>query len=344
MKFAPLITSAIRSTRSFASTAPFFRGQRELEKHAALLNSQHAQQPLEYLHLKGDLMMQESPEFFKYLKSNSSLSSFKINSPLLASEGLANLMLYLPKTLTEIEISSQNIDYAGWDAFSDFIKNSIALSKVSLHHSKIDPEVLGKIVTCTTASSLNFNDVSFPGDKKTQSLVGNLRNRSMIYNLDQDGRFGSVIRELQFDSHLKSLFVANTGIGERGLDSVAELIAKTKSLEHLDLSRHEEVGRHLVSLAPSLSKNTTLTKINLSDTNITEEGIQTLHDVFTTDYHGNLKDVVLGYLPKLSDKSISLLSEMHKSCPNIDFWCTMGHAHGPQLKAVKGKSKELELR
>ena len=92
-------------------------------------------------------------------------------------------------------------------------------------------------------------------------------------------------------SRVKQLWLWNTGIGEPDCEALCELLKSSHSLQHLDIDQNNLSSESVASIITGLSYNSTLTKLNISNSHFSMANIDSLAS--TLKEHSKCTMVVL---------------------------------------------------
>lgn len=86
------------------------------------------------------------------------------------------------------------------------------------------------------------------------------------------------------NDHVKSLYLHNTGINDKGAELLAFVLRFNKTLEHLSLNQNRIGSEGCAALASALNENRTLVSLGLSNNAITNHGAKKLVKMLKRNY------------------------------------------------------------
>ena len=159
--------------------------------------------------------------------------------------------------LTDVLIGVKHIDY-------------FQIGHNNLGNSVID--TILKLLPDTKITWLNIASNNICSYQLNKTDANNIcQNIKILYldNNDLSGEFiGRLCESLDEQSILEELYIKNTNINESDIINISTMININKNIKLLDLSRNN-IGKYLSHLSTSLTTNSTLTTLILSDTKIT---------------------------------------------------------------------------
>jgi len=167
------------------------------------------------------------------------------------------------RTMTTLEIEDDNIGDEGAKAFAEALKTNNILMTLNLAGNKIGVE----------------------GAKAFAEALKN-NNKLMTLNLGNN-TIGDEGATALVNTKLTELYLYNNHISLEGAIALAEALEENKFLRTLNISGNNQMGFSLnvgiKAFAKALTKNTTLTELNLSDNEINDEGGKALAEALKTN-------------------------------------------------------------
>lgn len=99
---------------------------------------------------------------------------------------------------------------------------------------------------------------------------------SYSHECEGEGTLHPLLKKLRDDKVVKSLYLMNLPLGDKGAQLVADMLKANATLETLYLNGNAICDAGVARLATALETNTTLKKLSLSDNVITDEGMNYL--------------------------------------------------------------------
>ena len=195
-------------------------------------------------------------------------------------------------TLTNLNLSLNNIGSAGDESLATALKTNTNLTKLNLRSNNIGPaggeSLATELKTNTTLKNLNlsFNSI---GPAGAESLTAALRANTTLTNLNlSDNDIGpagaeSLATVLKTNTTLTNLDLRGNNIGPAGAESLATVLKTNTNLTNLNLSGNNVDSAGAESLASALKANTTLTTLCLMCNNIGPAGAGTLATTLKTN-------------------------------------------------------------
>ncbi|KAL9965540.1 hypothetical protein ACROYT_G029354 [Oculina patagonica] len=217
------------------------------------------------------------------LKWNSSLTELNLSVNNIGYQGANGLAEALKKntSLTELNLSGNNIGDAGANGLAEALQKNTSLTELNLSVNNIGyqganglAEALKKN-TSLTELNLSGNDI---GDAGATGLAEALQNNTSLTELNlSDNNIGDagatgLAEALQNNTSLTELYLSDNNIGDAGAAGLAEALQNNTSLTELNLSDNNIGDAGAAGLAEALQNNTSLTELNLSRNNIGDQG------------------------------------------------------------------------
>ena len=270
---------------------------------------------------------------FDALKKNKTLKRLNIYHCGLTDIGVASLAdaLITNNTLESLFLSKNKIYAEGASHIAELLNSTSIVSTLDLSNNPIGDKGLQTIFDAIKQNkTLKKLDISHCDmtDAGVASLAGALRINNTLETLNfshnkihEEG--ASLIAELlsstSIDSSTLMLIFNNNPIGDRGLQTIFDVLKQNKTLKYLNVAKCNMTDTGVALLADALHANSTLETLNIEgNIAITENGLSCL--VKAVSRHSGLKVLYISYhLEKDNLKLEKTINERRKKngLPNI---------------------------
>ena len=218
-----------------------------------------------------------------YLSGNVNLSKVIDNTGAV----IVSNLLYNNMSITELNLSENNIKYVGLAAVSEWLKVNYSLEVLNMSHNWISIEGANKIAEVikvnTTLQYLDISNCGIPDDgalvisesfrhsTTLQHLTISWKNDKVTINTSTTS-FDTLLCRTKYFMDKKSINLSRKDIGNNGAVIVSNLLYNNKRIVTLDLSYNNISYDGVAAVAEWLKNNYTLQSLNMSHNKISVEG------------------------------------------------------------------------
>ena len=220
-----------------------------------------------------------APVLAAVLETNTTLTNLELSDNNLGPAGAESLATALKTNtaLTNLELSGNNLGPAGAESLATALKTNTALTNLNLFCNNLGPAGAESLATAlktnTTLTNLNMS-VNNLGPGGAESLATVLKTNTTLTNLDLSGNnlgpadAESLATALQKNKTLTNLNLSVNNLGPAGAESLAKALKTNTTLTNLGLMRNNLGSAGAESLATALETNTSLTHLGLADNSL----------------------------------------------------------------------------
>lgn len=209
------------------------------------------------LDLRGNMIKPSSACFLSnVLLLNSTITSLNLSANSLGDQGMIHLSSTLAhhRTLRHLDVGLNHFRVKGAQALSSALKTNRALKVLRLGHNEIGEQGADFLATAlhvnSTLTTLNLTSCNI-GCTGTRSLA----------------------KALKVNRTLSTLVLTANKMRTRGIHALSRALEENATLTHLSLDSNMGIGMHYdSSLAPMLSKNSTLVHLDICVTGMNDVG------------------------------------------------------------------------
>ena len=202
-------------------------------------------------------------------------------------------------SLTEVDLSSIDIEDAGAAATSVVLENNSSLTYLDLSFNKINADGTFSLSKALTENS---------------SLISL---KLSVNNICDTGA-SALSQALTANSTLHSLDLSANTIGDAGASSLSTALTANSSLTHLDLSANSIGDVGASSLSTALTTNSTLQSLNLSQNRIGDAGASSLSQALTAISTLHSLDLSYNRIGDAGASSLSTALTANSSLTHLD--------------------------
>jgi Ran GTPase-activating protein (RanGAP) involved in mRNA processing and transport len=194
------------------------------------------------------------------------------------------------RTLTEIDLSYNQIADVGAQEIAEALSENRTLTKIALSHNQIADvgaqaiaDALSKNRTLTEID-LSHNQIADVGAQEIADALSKNRTLTEIdlsHNQIADVGAQEIAEALSENRTLPKIDLSHNQIADVGAQAIAEALSKNRTLMEVDLSYSQIADVGAQAIAEALSKNRTLMDIDLSHSQIADVGAQAIADALS---------------------------------------------------------------
>ena len=220
------------------------------------------------------------------LKGHPALTSLQLDSCELGSGALPICAAVGDCGLTELNLSSNEMDAAAANALGEALASSVTLKRIDIQSNLIKEGgvALGKgLAASTSLTELELSDCAL-GDEGGAAVLEALRGNTTLQVLKMsDNKLSAgvapALRAIGESTSLTQLDLSENKLGPDACADLAAGIAKNASLRELELN-YCALGAGCAALGDALKSNSTLTSLQLNDNGIMKVEAALLRDAF----------------------------------------------------------------
>jgi len=220
------------------------------------------------------------------LKGHPALTSLQLDSCELGSGALPICAAVGDCGLTELNLSSNELDAAAANALGEALASSVTLKRIDIQSNLIEEGgvALGKgLAASTSLTELELSDCAL-GDEGGAAVLEALRGNTTLQVLKMsDNKLSAgvapALRAIGESTSLTQLDLSENKLGPDACADLAAGIAKNASLRELELN-YCALGAGCAALGDALKSNSTLTSLELNDNGIMKAEAALLRDAF----------------------------------------------------------------
>ncbi|XP_065897457.1 uncharacterized protein [Dysidea avara] len=237
------------------------------------------------------------------------VSEYNLHSTYYLSKAIVNLskaidntgavivsnLLYNNMSITELNLSKNNIKYVGLAAVSEWLKVNYSLKILNMSHNWISIEGANKIAEVikvnTTLQYLDISNCGIPDDgalvisesvrhsTTLQHLTISWKNDKVTINTASTTSFDALLCHTEYFMDKKNINLSRKDIGNNGAVIVSNLLYNNRSITELNLSENNIKYVGLAAVSEWLKDNYSLKTLNMSHNWISIEGANKIAEV-----------------------------------------------------------------
>ena len=252
------------------------------------------------------------------LQINTNLRSLKLENIL--KEGVKTIFMVIQtsKTLTQLNLSRNQLSDDGAAAISDGLKSNGLLQELCVSQNEITDEgakMIAEAIQVNTALQkldISYNEISDDGAATiSDGLKCNisLQELNMSYNkITNEGAkmIGEAIKE---NKTLQKLNIHENSISDDGATAISDGLKYNISLQELNMSYNKITNEGAIMIGEAIKVNKTLQKLNIHENSISDDGATAISDGLK--YNISLQELNMSY-NKITNEGAIMIGEAIK--------------------------------
>ena len=190
------------------------------------------------------------------------------------------------KTVTELDLSKNNISVNGAESISKCIESNKSLKEINISKSRVSDTALRKMAVALQRNqtiqkfNVSHNKISDEGVLAISECLKNnttLQELNMSHNKISNNGMININEALKINTTLRILDISHNVISDDGL-GVSDCLKINKSLQELNISYNMISNNGLINIGKALQGNTTLRLLNVSYNKISDDGVISFSD------------------------------------------------------------------